>query len=417
MKVKWIKIMKMNKFLFLIVFTSLSFAQQKTTAKLNSVTENGLHKIILPSQIRSFSKEDLSDFRIFDSKQIEVPYFIVEGNQTQFSSSFEEYTIVSKNVVPQKSTSIVVESPNKTINEITLSIANIDVTKQYSISGSSGMNDKSEWFGLVNNAELFDLNDDKSTNVFKTITFPLSSYRYLKIDFNDKKTLPVNVLKIGDFKNKIETGSLQEIVSKKTEIIPNKKKTLAHITFDNPEIINQIQFSVSSPSFYKRNTRIYLNKSRKIKRHTETYQEDIAQFELNSETKNIFTIPQAFEKELFIEIENEDNPALVLSSIQFFQIPVAIIADLKANEKYTIATGNENLMAPQYDISYFKNKVSNSLPETTVTAIKHENANLENVATSKAFYQQPWFLWFCIAIGGIAILYFTTSLIRDMKNN
>ena len=94
--------MKLNNFLILLFLTNLSFAQHKTTAKIEMVANDGLHKMVLPPALRSFSKEDLSDFRIFDAKGNEVPYFIIQNEKETFSNTFEEYSILSKTVVPKK---------------------------------------------------------------------------------------------------------------------------------------------------------------------------------------------------------------------------------------------------------------------------------------------------------------------------
>jgi hypothetical protein len=159
----------------------------------------------VPAEIRSFSKEELGDFRILDAKGIEVPYYILQGNTETNSSSFSECKILSKTTIPKSKSILIFENPKTTIDTIVLSITNSDVTKSYSISGS---NDQKEWYGLVNNALLTDLENKETTSVYKTIPLPLTSYRYLKIEWNDKKTLPINVLKIGFFNNKTSSSKV-----------------------------------------------------------------------------------------------------------------------------------------------------------------------------------------------------------------
>ncbi len=390
-------------------------AQHQTTAKIDDIKKSGLHKIVLPTEIRSFSKEELGDFRILDSKGIEVPYYILQGNGETTSSSFSECKILSKTVVPKSKTTIIFENPKVSIDEIVLSITNSDVTKPYSISGS---NDQKEWFGLVNNSLLNGLENSEDTSVFKTIPLPLTSYRYLKIEFNDKKTLPINVLKIGFFSNKTSNPDVEEILPKSTQItqFSSPKITRVQVAFNNPQIVNQISFKISSPNLFQRNARIYTNKTVRRKHKLRAYQETLSNFELNSDTKNTFTIPQVFEKEFFIEIENQDNQPLTLDKIQFFQNQVAVIADLKANEKYTVQTGNPKLWSPEYDLKNFKDSMNNDLPEAKIYDIKHAVSKKTN-ARDKSFWQQSWFMWLCIGLGGMAILYFTTHLVKDMKNN
>jgi hypothetical protein len=406
--------MKLNKFLIIALLVNGSFAQQNTTAKIEIVKESGLHKIILPAEIRSFSKEDLSDFRILDSKSKQVPYFTIQENQTISSSNFIEFKPVSKTTVSNKSSSYVFENPIKNLNKMVLRIGNSNAVKTFSISGSY---DQKEWFGLINNSLLYNLESTENTSIFKTLTLPISSYPYLKIEFNDKKTLPINLLKAGYTVHSVQNAALQEIVPKSTLAteIESQKKTRIHVIFDNRQIVNQLIFQITNPDLYKRMARIYVIKSHQLKHKTEIYQETVCEFELNSDSKNEINIPQLFEKEFFIEIENQDNQPLTLAKIQFFQNQVSVIADLKANEKYTIKTGNPNLNAPDYDLENFKNKMTKTLPEAKIYQIEHPNYN-NSKAKNNSIWQQPWFMWICIGMGGMAVLYFTINLIKDMNN-
>jgi hypothetical protein len=407
--------MKYNKFIILLFLANLSIAQNSTTAKIKTVVHNGLHKIVLPPAIRSLSKENLSDFRIYDAQENEVPYFLIKNENETVTNNFDEYKIVSKTVIPKKSTSIIIENSTvQNYNQISLFIANSNVIKSYSISGSDN---QKEWFGLLNSQELFDLASNTETSVTKTISLPLCSYRYLKIDLDDKKTLPINILKAGSFKSQIHNNSLLQIVPNSLTIthLSSKKETLIHVVFDTPQIINQVTFEISKPNFYTRNTTIYKNEARKLKRKTETYPATIAYFELSSNVKNTFNVPEIFEKDFFIKIENQDNQSLTISEVKCMQIPISIIADLNANEEYTIKTGNPNLNTPQYDLSDFKKNISNNLPETSIYEIK-KTVTTENSISNKSFWQQTSFMWVCIILGGLAILYFTTSLVKEMKS-
>lgn len=42
------------------------------------------------------------------------------------------------------------------------------------------------------------------------------------------------------------------------------------------------------------------------------------------------------------------------------------------------------------------------------------NHNKEKIAEDKALWQEPWFMWLCIIIGGITILFFVRSLVKDI---
>jgi hypothetical protein len=413
MKPNLMKPMKLNNFFILLFLTNLSFGQFQTTGKIKEVKENGFHEIVLSPAIRSYSKQNLSDIRIFNAEGNEIPYF-VKSNAEALLNTFEEYTIVSKTVFPKKSTSIIIAVPSvKDNNQLSLFIANADVEKKYSISGS---NDQKEWFGISNSQVLYDLNSSTETSVVKTISYPLSTYKYLKIDFDDKKTLPINVLKAGNFNTQLQKNILEEIKPKKssTSEISSEKETQIHVLFDGPQIINQITFEISRPTYYKRRAIIYKKVIIQNKRKSQIVDEEIVSFELNSNTKNSFELPEIFEKDFYIKIENHDNLPLSISAIKYNQKPISIIADLNANEKYSIKTGNKKGTEPDYDLSDFKNNISETLPQTYIYNIQ-QNSKARNQIENKSFWQQGWFMWLCILFGGITILFFTASLIKDLK--
>ncbi|QGK76978.1 hypothetical protein [Flavobacterium sp. SLB02] len=405
--------MKLNKFILLLLVANLSFGQYQTTAKLKKVSQSGFNEIILSPEVRSFSKQDLSDIRLFDAKGNEVPYFIQTPKNVS-SNTFEEYTIVSKTTIPKKSTSIIIAIPsNKHNNKLSLFIANSDVEKKYSVSGSDN---QKEWFGISDSQTLYDLNSTSETSVVKTISYPLSTYHYLKIDFDDRKTLPINVLKVGNFTSQSQKSALQEIFPKKsvTTEIPSGKETQIHILFDAPQVINEISFEISKPTYYKRTAILYKKTKRQTKRKSQIFDEEITSFELNSTATNTFIFPQIFEKEFFIKIKNHDNQPLSISKIKYYQKPISIIADLNSNETYILKTGNKNLAEPEYDLSNFKNNIAGNLPQTTLYDIQQKNA-VKNPIANQSFWQKSWFMWLCIVLGGITILFFTASLVKDLK--
>lgn len=406
--------MKINKFILLIFVANLSFAQYQTTGKIKEVSQNGLHEIILSPAIRSCSNQDLSDIRIFDSKENEIPYFI-QSNTNIASNTFEEYEIISKTVLPKKSTSIILALPStKSNNQLSLIIANSDAAKKYSVSGSDNQKD---WFGISNSQTLNDLNNSSTTTVVKTIFYPLNTYHYLKIDFDDQKTLPVNILKAGNFNTQLQKNTLQEIVPEKsvTAEIRSRKETQIHILFDVPQVINQITFEITKPTYYNRKAILYKKVKRETKRKSQIVEKEIASFELNPNSNNIFTIPEIFEKEFFIKIENHDNQPLSISKIKYHQKPISIVADLNSNEHYHLKTGNKSMTAPDYDLSNFKNNIAHNLPQTFIYDIQ-QKAAVKDQKENKSLWQQSWFMWLCILLGGATILFFTASLVKDLKS-
>ena len=399
--------------LFLLLFCANVMVAQNTTAKIEKVKVDGLYKIVLPTNIRSISNDDLSDFRILDSKENEVPYFINKNVDPISDSNYKDYKIISTSEIPKKQSTLIFENSDKIINQVTLTIANYEGEKTFTISGS---NDKKEWFGISNNNYLTDLNALNATYVSKTVNFPLTNYKYIEIDLDDKKSLPIRIISVGGFNFKtIATLFLPVNYTKKTITeLKLEKKTLLYFEFDKATNIEEIKFQISNPKLFKRYAKVYKNETRKVKHKIEKYQNFIANFELSSNSKNTFQLVGTKEKDFYIEIDNQDNQTLTIDNVQFFQYPVSIIADLKTNENYTIITGNPNSILPVYDIENFKSTIPNNLPTATISEIKTKGLK-NSITEKKSIWQEPWFMWICIGLGAIAILYFASSLVKDLN--
>jgi len=393
-----------------VLIASFSFAQNYQ-GKINKVSENGLHQILLTPEVRSASQNNIDFLRIFDAKNNEVPYVIYEGKSN--NSSLKNFTIISKTAVPNVATSVIIFNENAlNMDKLTLKIANTDVDKKYNISGS---NDQKEWFGLVINQKVIGLNDAGENFVERDFPFPLNNYKFLKIDFIDKNSLPINILGASLEESHSVNQSKTELqnFTQKIETDKKLKQTRITITFANPQVIDGIGFDISSPSYYLRDTRILINKTRVYKKSIENYVENISAFQLNSKSKNKFDVQSFFAKEFTIEIDNQDNQALEIKTIHLFQSPVSILTDLKSNENYTLKI-DSTWSAPQYDLASSGIDFNQNYPVTTISNLEKIEQS-KSKETEKTFWQTPLFMWICIVLAVVIIGYFAVGLITDMN--
>ncbi|WP_370424542.1 hypothetical protein [Tenacibaculum dicentrarchi] len=409
----------MKKYSLLIsLFISLTTFTQNYTGSIHPINENGLHKIMLPIKVRSAAAENYSFLRIKDSLKNDVPYVLIYNNDKKFSS-FEQLKIASKNVIKDSVTSIIIENKSaKKLATITLKIANTKIIKSYNLYGSDN---GSDWFGLTSNRILSYKSTPKKTasgKIFleQTIHFPLNTYPFLRINFDDKNSLPINILEAGIYKSKIFTQNAIEINQYKQEFISTEKKkkvTQLKFTATNSHNINSISFKINT-DFFLRNAKILVKRERKIKKRVETYTENIASFQLNSKNKNSFTFNNLNEKEFIIEIENKDNPALAIENIQLFQKPIYLIANLKKANNYKIIV-DATLTKPSYDLENFISSTTKNITETSITSFsknKTKTVSPKNIP----FWQTTIFMWICIVLSGGFIIYFAFSLIKDIGN-
>lgn len=405
--------------LFTLLFSSITFAQtSEVSGTINLVNEDGLHRIRIPQNMRSLASHDLRDFRIWDAKGNQVPYFVqpvTDYKKTQFSD-FKQFPIISNTKIVDTSSTYIFENINESIDKAVLLIANYQGSKSYKLEGS---NNQEAWFGIVNKGELHQLNHPTETNVYKAISFPLGKYKFLKIVFNDRQSLPINLLKIGMANTEtvnIVPVSMEEIPVKSRGFVEEDSKTQIHINFDGREVLNQIRIKISAPDLYSRNAVLYTIKEREVKRSMESYREPIAAFTIRSDKALIFDIPNSLEKEVYLEIDNKDNPKLQIDAIQFMQEPVYLVASLKENDKYTITAGFEKLDFPDYDIAKVTNTTKTELPLAKISNIVFgKPAKVKHESTS--FWQQKWFMWACIIMASLMISFFAFNLLKDLNKD
>ena len=407
----------MKKFSKVILLLLASWCSaQNYTGVLQPVSQNGITEIAVDPELRSAVQNNWNSFRILDSKKKEVPYALNATTISGEEDVIQNLNIISITSVPNVSTTVIISNENRLqLDLLTLTIANTEVVKTYAVSGS---NDQNQWFGLINSETVSDLSSATKTQVQKDFHFPLNNYRFLKIDFVDKKSLPIEVLAATVRRTGRSVNSpLLELKNFGKSIKEDKVKKVTQVTltFNSRQIIDGIKFTISEPKFYRRSAEIMTRKSRQRNRKTENYVESVANFHLYSKTINQFAISELFEKEIIIEIENQDSTPLTIENIHLYQQPVTLLSELKASEKYTILIDSA-LTRPQYDLAYLDNNVQAALPRTRITDLtKVEKESTDSITTSS--WKSPIFMWICIGLALLVIAYFSRGLLKDLGNN
>src|SRR5690606_329482 len=376
--------------------------------QVSEIHQDGFHKILLTPEIRSASASNITYFRILDSNENEMPY-VVLNDDIALETSYSPFNFKSVNNTKDSVTSIIIENKNQLkINHLTFKIANTKVKKTYSISGS---NDQKEWFGLASNQSFLGLNEAEKTTVEQSFSFPINDYPFLKFEFSNKESLPLQILDVGLHNDLQAEEPLIEITDFKIKNTTNKKDKTTQITinFNIPQHIEKMVFDIGNDVFL-REARILVSKTQTFKKRIETYEQNVFNFELHSGTHNSFDLPYIFEKEIIIEIENNDNPPLDIKHIKFFQKPLYLVSNLKKDQTYQ-ATIDTTLHKPTYDLVNFKSTFNSGLPEAFITDF-NKTDNPDTV-TEKSFWQTNLFMWICILLAIVMIGYFALSLLKD----
>lgn len=377
---------------------------------------DSLYKIELLPEHTQFMSSDLHDLRLFDSKQTEVPYVILSEPVLKAETDFVPYEIVSQKHF-KTYTEVIIHNPDKQkISNIAFNINNSDAFKYCSIEGSEDMK---QWYSVSELQELSLAYNQNYTNQYKCIYFPQNNYTYFRLLVDDWYAQPLKINSAGYFKNSVIAGKLNPVKFTET-ITQDKEKKLSTIQlkFANNQRIDRIDFRIKSPRLYKREATIFANRTYTRKGEGYIEREVLAHIIFASDGVLMFDVPALSEKELFIEIENKDNPPLEIDSISCSQLATYLIADLKAGETYKVKCGNEKLKLPEYDLGNFVTQIPQLMPKATLdpfTVI--EQLPAKQIVKETSFYETQSFLWICLGAGAAIIGIFSFSLLKSMKEN
>lgn len=405
-------LMKFKILIFVLLISGFGFSQSHK-ATLSKIEKDGFHKIAISPEVRSASQDDANYLRILDKNKKEVP-FVVFDSEKRSSFIFNKFKNVKKEVILDSISSYIIpihEHKMKYCSELSLLISNTKIEKKYTISGSYDMK---EWFGLTSNQVLTDLYNESGTSVERIIAFPQNNYKFLKIDFFDNISLPINIIDIRFNRGEQKTVFFDYLTDFKYKISEDKKNKKTIITFssNNFQRVDGISFDVKTKLFL-RNARVFINSTRKVRKKTENFKQEISSFNLNSNTSNNFQLNGFFEKEFFIEIDNLDNQPLEISKIKVFQNTISVVADLKANERYEVVI-DSTLAKPNYDLANFTENFTSDLPKATISNLEKIDAEVKN-ASEKSFWQKPIFLWTAILLTLLILAYFVFSMLKEVE--
>lgn len=407
---------KLCFFLFLNLFApGDGFAQNFShTFLLNKVDKEGWYKLELTPQMRSVAKADLADLRLFyvgNPKQ-EIPYVLQKQAQTQPQAEF-----VSLNWEYNHDPAVreyIIRPDSAVSQQFLLKLSNHRDAKTYCLEGS---NNKQEWYGIIDRAKLFPVNNQNGTSYWCTIEYPKVNYAYIRLRFIDSSESKVQVLDIGNF---MQIGTVQArsnvLNNIKMETIqqPAQKTTLIKFFSKDKQAVNSIIFRVADPTFYDRGLRLYTKPlyANNKKNLPPIYQQD---FELKTGGLNTIYLGDFWLKDtLYLEINNQDNSPLKFKEILFLQEPIYVATYLKAGGQIALCLGDSTLSIPQYDIKNFSREIDLE-KATALNVLEAKLLRPENTVTMKKenIWESKAFLWLCILIGGLVLAYFSFTLLSE----
>lgn len=347
----------MNKFLYLLLIGCLmpSVGQAQSfqyRAVVDPVSQSGYHQILLPPAVVGQLNSNLTDIRLYNDQHQEIPY-ILKQQLPQTTRQFVDYEVVSKVIRPYASTKLLVRNRAKNqINSLHLVIKNTNVGKKARLSGSS---DAQNWYAIDDAVWLAPGSDNLGTTAIKQIDFPRNDYEYYRLEINDSLSSPLNILRVGYYTTNTSAGRYSTLpdlsVSQRDS---SDKKTYVHLVRSEATRFDKISFTIRSATPYRRWAELGQLRTRSRKRRPQRWFDVIRSFELRPADNQVVYLPGVKARDLYLVIDNEDNPPLTISAVRAYQLTTYLLADLTAGSTYELHFSAATAEAPVYDLAYVK---------------------------------------------------------------
>jgi hypothetical protein len=445
-----------NRILFLATFIfflssvdgkALTLENFYFNAKLNQPVQiNQIYQINLPYEILSQCNFDYRDIRVFAPDNTEIPYVILdhvspEKYNQRYNLKTINYTETEKSVI------VTVELAQKLVhlNRLDLDIGDKDFKRNVDLYGSQN---QTEW-RLLSQDTIYDFSSQ--IDLRKTaITFPLSEFRYYRLDIfsdvqqerqNAEITLNYNGL---DFKFNEKTNQKLRInLIQGSEIIDETNVKTVYDSYaltqfdakideqgdttidsDCGAPFDYISFSINNPYFYRK-VYIYGSQTREHGSNSLLVSGYVYSFPLNKGVEKVTRLVNYGHKRQYynIKIDNQDNPPLTVNKIAFqWKRKNLFFIALHQDAIYSLAFSNHKVAYPDYDLKNFITQQNwENQPHTPIGIEKiHKSAQVKPVPSEmmskQAKIENIILITIVIALV-IGLSFWLFKLIRAIPNN
>lgn len=372
------------------------------------------HKIVLPDDVFSKVKGDLSDIRIIGitdaNDTIEASYFLNVQRETSGQKHLE-YKLLNKSKNDKGFYFTMGEVPNSIVNEIELDISQENFDWSVNLEGS---NDQREWFTLTENYRILAIKNQQTNYRFTTITFPDAKYRYYRLlvpGSEEPKLQNARVLK-----NELTEASMvtHPVVSADVTHYKHNGQTTIHILLKYPVPVCDVRISVGTKYDYYRPIKIeYVTDSVKTEKGWQYFYSLLTSGTLSSLEKAEFRFNSTVAKKLRVTVDNYDNSPLQFDSFAIHGYVHELIVRFTEPAHYFLVYGNSKALSPQYDIARFTDKIPDSVDALTLGEeqhIKHKEVMTED---AKPLFQNKVWLWVVMTAIIILLGWFTLKMMRQ----
>jgi len=390
---KWIPV-------YLLLFYGTAGAQTFTySAGLDSVQKSGFYVFNITPELSSVLKTDFRDLRIRDKTGNPVPW-LAAGQLPMLRPELLKSLDIVQNTTTDSGQSLLIvrNDPKDKTDGFYIRFRNAAVSRMINLSGSY---DGNKWYSIIENVNLERRFIQDRDSFLENISFPLSTYTFYRVIIYNGKNDPLDILSV---QKRIRRDS--PVLHARVENPPvsfirkdSAQTTWIHIANPRRFHISHLGVQVKGPRFFKRQVDMLAG-------HL-----PVGNFTIVSDSLVNFSLPRLNDSVITMQIYNEDNPPLDITSITTSQDPEQIIAWLDSGKSYHLEMMSADAQPPQYDLVNFKDSIPENIKQIGVSQKLYIPA-LRTIPPNDHF-KMNW-LWVTLGIVLIVLVFFTIRLTKEV---
>ncbi|PYK58485.1 MAG: hypothetical protein DME43_11385 [Verrucomicrobia bacterium] len=311
------------------------------------VPASGLVQVNLPAETVNIARPDLSDLRIFDANEKEVP-FLIDQPVPRAESTVRPKDFHAE-IISTETRLLIATGTDLTIAGITLETpAGASFIKSVRVEGSS---DQKNWRTLTSGDPVFSMSNGAAK---PRVQFPEGKWQFLRVVLDDSRTLPVawtgaRLIIAG---SPAPTEPVSATIKSRDE---NPGMTRLGLDLGAANLrIASIRIGASEPVFTRAVT-VAAPELSEEKLHEQTLSSGVLyRVDLNGKIEARLDVPiekQIYGRELVLLIDNGDSPPLLISEVRADRRMTRLLFFAPAAGSYSLLSGNSQCDPPRYDLS------------------------------------------------------------------
>jgi len=185
----------------------------------------------------------------------------------------------------------------------------------------------------------------------------------------------------------------------------SNRHTYYRLRYDDAYRIDRLSFVIANPVLFKREAFI----------SSPDFDAGIVEAISIDPTDTVFRGPPMKATELLIDINNKDNPPLVISRVATAQSGIYLVVLLRGDRRYRLVAGDPSVRAPDYDLHFFTDSLTSAPPVLPLGVVHRENRGTVATGTGArgpGANRSGLLLWGVVALVLLLLIYVSVKLAR-----